>query len=171
MGWAGAGSGSYRLGIGACDMHGLADCNNTAEPFLYSCYMRPCVVCIKLRMERLHFYQIQKHEKNKHMFCSNFSARISRNFYQNVLSSARQLQTWKNHTKKKKYNLSGWKVHRLVMIVIKNSPENQMKKHVLWIKKRKLYISAFGACSYNDTDMLCDFMREKKRIGGNPHDS
>merc|ERR1712060_930099 len=58
--YSGAGSGSYRLGIGACDMHGLADCNNTAEPFLYSCYMRPCVVCIKLRMERLHFYQIQK---------------------------------------------------------------------------------------------------------------
>lgn len=37
--------------------------------------------------------------------------------------------------------------------------ENQMKKHVLWIKKRKLYISAFGACSYNNIDMLCDFMR------------
>jgi len=41
-----------------------------------------------------------------------------------------------------------------------------MKKHVLWIKKRKLYISAFGACSYNDIDMLCDFMREKNASEG-----
>jgi len=60
--------------------------------------------------------------------------------------------------KKKNTILSGWNVHRLVMIVIKNSSgkSNEETRAVVWIKKRKLYISAFGACScsYNNIDML-----------------
>jgi len=112
------------------------------------------------------FTKYKKHEKNMHMFCSNFSARISRNFYQNVLSSARQLRTWKIIQRKKNTIYQVETSTDLWWLWLKIPPENQMKKHVLWIKKRKLYISAFGACSYNDIDMLCDFMREKNASEG-----
>jgi len=49
--------------------------------------------------------------------------------------------------------------HRLVMIVIKNSSGKSNEETRAVEKKRKLYISAFWACSDNNIDMLCDFMQ------------
>jgi len=45
------------------------------------------------------------------------------------------------------------------MIVIKNSSGKSNEETRAVEKKRKLYISAFWACSDNNIDMLCDFMR------------
>jgi len=82
-------------------------------------------------------------------------------FYQNLLSSAWQLHMWRKNIQF--IDSTGWNVHRLVMIVMKYSSgkSNEETCAVPWIKERKtLYISLLGLpCSYNNIDMLCDFMR------------
>jgi len=47
--------------------------------------------------------------------------------------------------KEKKYNLSGWNVHRLVMIVIKNSSgKSNEETRAVDKEKKTLYISLWG---------------------------